>query len=64
MNRWEYRYTPATTPLPELNELGADGWEVAAPVKLVDHTETSLTEERLLLLRRPAEPAAATVTGD
>ncbi|MFQ1002621.1 hypothetical protein [Modestobacter sp. SSW1-42] len=64
MNRWEYRHTSASSPLPELNALGADGWEVVAPIELVEQTETSRTEEHVLLLRRPIHPAAATVTGD
>ena len=64
MNRWEYRHTPASTPLPELNVLGAEGWEVVSPVELVEYVDAGRTEERVLLLRRPVDPASATVTGD
>jgi len=49
--------------LERLNALGADGWEVVAPVVLTSQPGLNTTEERSILLRRPARAAAA-VTGD
>ena len=65
MTGWEYRQTPASTDLGELNALGADGWEV---VGKADHVEQDAsgrqTVDRAWLLRRPVPVAAGMVTGD
>jgi hypothetical protein len=55
MTRWEYRHTPASTPLDELNALGADGWEVAGQADVV---------EQLSGGRRVETRDAGMVTGD
>ncbi|TFV49539.1 hypothetical protein [Blastococcus sp. TF02A-35] len=59
MITWEYRTlliaTQLGTWLDQLNALGADGWEVVG---------RDITEERSVLLRRPAPAAAGMVTGD
>ncbi|TQN44396.1 hypothetical protein FHU33_3898 [Blastococcus colisei] len=65
MTRWEYRHTPAATPLGELNALGADGWEVVGPRELTEQVGGGRrTEEHVLLLRRPAPTSTGMVTGD
>lgn len=64
MAAWEYRHTPAATPLDDLNALGADGWEVVGQTDVVEHLAGGKrVEDRVWLLRRPARDAAA-VTGD
>jgi hypothetical protein len=61
---WEYRHEPASASLAELNALGGDGWEVAGQTDVVHQKGAGRrVEERVWLLRRPAQ-AAGMVTGD
>jgi hypothetical protein len=65
MTRWEYRHTPAAAPLTELNELGADGWEVVGQTDLVEHLSGGRLEDRVWLLRRTlqADPSVSLIDG-
>jgi hypothetical protein len=63
VNGWEYQQVSAAAPLVELNALGADDWEVVGPRTLIEQVGLVRTEEHVLLLRQPVQPAGQ-VTGD